>query len=172
MSELKNSFYESDNDSSDEVELNLYDNSDCSELENENDENDNELKSDTDNSEVIPVRRKRARLLSSDSDSSIEQLQEQWIWEEKENLADIKQFQEIAGINALCLRKLGDNPIPLKMLDQVLTEIFWKMIVEETNRYASQIIAKEGANKRNLKWFPVTLDEMKGLLHYVLLCLK
>ena len=38
MSELKNSFYESDNDSSDEVELNLYDNSDCSELENENDD--------------------------------------------------------------------------------------------------------------------------------------
>lgn len=168
MSELKNSFYESDNDSSDEVELNLYDNSDCSELENENDENDNELESDTDNSEVIPVRRKRARLLSSDSDSSIEQLQEQWIWEEKENLADIKQFQEIAGINALCLRKLGDNPTPLKVLDQVLTEIFWKMIVEETNRYASQIIAKEGANKRNLKWFPVTLDEMKG---YIALCI-
>ena len=42
MSELQNSFYESDNDSSDEVELNLYDNSDCSELENENDENDDD----------------------------------------------------------------------------------------------------------------------------------
>ena len=95
-------------------------------------------------------------------------MQEQWIWEEKENLTDIKQFQEIAGINALCLRKLGDNHTPLKVLDQVLTEIVWKMIVEETNRYASQIIAKEGANKRNLKWFPVTLDEIKG---YIALCI-
>ncbi|KAK9504876.1 hypothetical protein O3M35_009049 [Rhynocoris fuscipes] len=83
MSELKNSFYDSKNDSSDEVELNLYDNSDYSELESENYENNNEFESDTDNSEVILVRRKRARLLSSDSDSSIEQLQEQWIWEEK-----------------------------------------------------------------------------------------
>ena len=166
MSELQNSFYESDNDSSDEVELNLYNNSDCSELESENDENDNEYESDSDNSEVISVRRKCARLLSSDSDSSIEQLQEQWICEEKENLTDIKQFQEIAGINVMCLRKLGDKP--LKVLDQVLTEFFWKMIVEETNRYASQIIAKEGANKRNLKWFPVTLDEMKG---YIALCI-
>ena len=168
MSELQNSFYESDNDSSDEVELNLYNNSDCSELESENDENDNEYESDSDNSEVISVRRKCARLLSSDSDSSIEQLQEQWIWEEKENLTDIKQFQEITGINTLCLRKLGDNPTPLKVLDQVLTEILWKIIVKETNRNASQIIAKEGANKRNLKWFPVTLDEMKG---YIALCI-
>lgn len=43
MSEIENSLYYSENDSSNEVELKLYDNNNYSELNNENDENDNGL---------------------------------------------------------------------------------------------------------------------------------
>lgn len=69
----------------------------------------------------------------------------------------------------MCLRRLNGNPTPLKVLQQVRTEEFWNIIVEETNRYARQTIEKEGtANRRNQRWFPVTSDEIKA---YIALCI-
>lgn len=56
---------------------------------------------------------------------------------------------------------------------QVVTDFFfWKMIVQETSGYASQINEKEDANERNLKWFPITVDEMERYIALYIYCLK
>ncbi|GFU30367.1 transient receptor potential-gamma protein [Nephila pilipes] len=106
-------------------------------------------------SEVIPRGKRRTRRLSSsDSEASLEKLDE-WIWEEKENVPNVKWFSEVPGINTLCLRKLGDNSKALDVLNEVLKEDFWNIIAEETNRYARQIIEKGFGKKekRNERWF-------------------
>ncbi|GFS67713.1 uncharacterized protein NPIL_379611 [Nephila pilipes] len=70
--------------------------SDKGEFQNKNFEEYIELESDND-TEIIP-----RRLSSSDSESSHEKLNE-WIWDEKENVPDVKRFSEVLGINTLCL---------------------------------------------------------------------
>ncbi|GFT52655.1 hypothetical protein NPIL_313741 [Nephila pilipes] len=129
--------------------------SDKRKFQNKNDEEYIELESDND-SEIIP-----RHLSSTDSESSHEILDE-WIWEENENVPDVKRFFEVSGINTLSLQRLGDNHKTLDVLNEVLKEDFWNIIVEETNRYARQIIEKEGLRgkkNRNERWFPVNSDE-------------
>ena len=119
---------------------------------------------------LIPTREIRERLSSSsDSESDDEPLPEQWICKETDNLFDIKNFSETAGINSVCLHRLGENPTALKVLNQVLTDNFWDIVVNETNKYAKQVIEKEGiTKKKNQRWFPVTRDEIKA---YIALCI-
>lgn len=164
MSDIETALFESDN----EREFNEEFDRDASISEMESEDN-NELEDDSD-SDIQPIRRRRNRLLSSsDSESSDQPFQEEWVWNETENIPNIKQFSDIAGINPICLRRVSDSPSPLNVLHQVLTQSFWDIITEETNRYARQKIEKEGfAKKRNQRWFPVSSDEMKA---YIALCI-
>lgn len=63
-------------------------------------------------------------VLTNNSESSVEQFQQQWSWEEKEFSTNIKKLQQIAWVGALRLRRLGDIPTPLIMLEQVLSQMF------------------------------------------------
>lgn len=59
--------------------------------------------------------------------------------EKKENIVNIKQFTETAGINCSVLRRLSTNATPLCVFKQVLCDDFFEMVVRETNRYAAQM---------------------------------
>lgn len=109
--------------------------------------------------------RKRARSMSSSDDSDV--AEDEWNWREKENIVNIKQFTETSGINPLVLRRLGTNATPLCVLNQVLCDDFFEMIVRETNRYAAQMKMEQNT-KMNQEWFPVTNDEIKA---YFSLCI-
>ncbi|XP_014487785.1 PREDICTED: piggyBac transposable element-derived protein 4-like isoform X3 [Dinoponera quadriceps] len=173
MSKTRNIFYDSDSESDfEKSEEELFSDPEIdnyNEIQSEGDEDDIEIENDDNFNIISRFRRRTRRLSSSDSESSREPVSEEWIWEEEENVADIKSFSEISGINPLSLRRLGGNPTPLDVLKEVLNEDFWDTIVEETNRYARQVIEKEGCvTKKNQGWFPVSSDEMKA---YIALCI-
>ncbi|KAG8239834.1 hypothetical protein J437_LFUL011460 [Ladona fulva] len=112
------------------------------------------LKSGTnsDNSNVVPRVRKRARHLSSSSSApsegdeasaSASAFREEWVWEEKDNVPELKQFTEISSVSASFLRRLGNNPKPLQVFEEVLSDDFWEMLSTETNRYVKQVVESE-----------------------------
>ncbi|GFT63057.1 uncharacterized protein NPIL_114361 [Nephila pilipes] len=112
MTEIENIFYRSDSDSfiesiDLECDKEFYNDpfSDKGKFQNKNDEEYIELESHNDSENI---QRGTGRLSSSDSESSHEKLDE-WIWEVKENVPDVKRFSEVLGVNTLYLRRLDDN---------------------------------------------------------------
>ena len=113
MSKTRNIFYDSDSESDyGKSEEELFSDSEidnCDEIQSEGDEDNIEIEND-DNCNIKPMfRRRTRRLSSSDGESSCESVSEEWIWEEEENVADIRNFPEISGINPLSLLRLGGN---------------------------------------------------------------
>ena len=162
---IENLLYESD----DEFNLSEW-NDMLEELEVESDNSwETESDSDSDSEDSITVSRKRKlakRLSSSDSavvDTSSNSFEE-WIWEDKDNIPEISQFSEVPGINPCTLRKLGNNPDALSVLQEVLQNDFWDMLSKETNLYAEQVQENQQHNKTKLlkEWFPVTPYEIRG----------
>lgn len=60
---------------------------------------------------------------------------------------------------------MGNDPSALKVFEEVFANEFWETLVEETNRYAEQVIGDETKKKKiDDEWFPVSIDEMKAFM--------
>ncbi|KAG8238150.1 hypothetical protein J437_LFUL017263 [Ladona fulva] len=136
----------------------------------ESDDNQTETEDETssgtnsDNSNVVPRVRKHAQRLSSSSSApsegdetstSANAFREEWVWEEKDNVPELKQFTEISGVS--------NNPKPQQVFEEVLSDDFWEMLSSETNRYAKQVVESEQYKEKDIdkKWFDANPDEMK-----------
>ncbi|KAG8239904.1 hypothetical protein J437_LFUL019476 [Ladona fulva] len=152
---------ESDEES---IELNDSGQSDNEELDDNPTETEDETSSGTnsDNSNVVPRVRKHAQRLSSSSSApsegdeasaSASAFREEWVWEEKDNVPELKRFTEISGV-----------------FEEVLSDDFWEMLSTETNRYAKQVVENEQYKEKQIDktWFDVNTDEMKA---YFALCI-
>ncbi|KAG8238819.1 hypothetical protein J437_LFUL010533 [Ladona fulva] len=149
---------ESDEES---IELNDSGQSDNEELDDNPTETEDETSSGTnsDNSNVVPRVQKRARHLSSSSSApsegdeastSTSAFREEWVWEEKDNVPELKQFTEISSVSTSFLCRLGNNPKALQVFEEVLSDDFWEMLSTETNRYAKQVVENEQYKEKEI----------------------
>lgn len=91
---------------------------------------------------------------------------EEWKWKNENNSPKLKPFTAKPGIKDPVLSRLGLSPTPLDFFEEVFDKDFWQILADETNRYAEQVINGEAVDtetkKIDEKWYPVTVDEMKG----------
>lgn len=103
--------------------------------------------------------RKRTKITPATDNST------DWIWQNKDNVPQIKTFVGNPGIDSSVLHRQGENASARTMFEEVCDDSFWQTLTSETNRYAQQTM-KDGTNKKKMdeKWSPVTVDEMKAYI--------
>lgn len=125
--------------------------------------------SDTDRDEIVLSVRKRCRIISDDSDDEEENGNKdckEWIWKDTENNSEVWQYSRISGINI----PVGENITALQMVNKILTEELWKILVIESNRYANQTMLDETRTLKKFEdnWRDINIDEIKT---YFALCI-
>lgn len=128
--------------------------------------------SDSDFDEIVFPLQKRCRIISDDEEESrnedceINLISKEWIWKDTENISKIWQYSRISRINIL----VGQNVTALQMVNGILTEDFWEIVVIESNRYASQTIQDETRKLKKFEdnWRDTNIDEISA---YFALCI-
>ncbi|XP_050452209.1 piggyBac transposable element-derived protein 4-like [Cataglyphis hispanica] len=128
--------------------------------------------SDSDFDEIIFPLRNRRRILSDDEkeyineDCEIDLIPNEWVWKDTENITKIWKYSRTSKINI----PFGQSVTVLQMINEILTEDFWQIIVTETNRYASQILRNKTHKLKKYEdnWRDTNLDEIKA---YFALCI-
>lgn len=89
-----------------------------------------------------------------------------WVWEQKDNIPQIKPFTARPGIKNPVLHRLGNDPSALKVFEEVFSQEFWETLTDETNRYAEQVAQGDSTKTKKIdqEWFPVSIDEMKAYI--------
>ena len=91
------------------------------------------------------------------------------LWIKQPNNPALPAFTADPGLKV----PLPDDPVPYDFAKLFYTDDFWQYLVEETNRYATQYLDKEGEglppSSRARQWVPVTVPEMKVFLSLSLL---
>lgn len=96
------------------------------------------------NYKLYPARKRLKRLIIEDDNKEEEEEDmchqlEQWIWEKTNNDPKIWKYRQIRGIK----EQLDKNCSKLDIFYTIFDNIFWEVIVTETNRYADQVISDE-----------------------------
>lgn len=127
---------------------------------------------DSDLEEIVFPLRNRRRIISDDEEEVQNENRErnvssqEWIWKDTENITQVWEYSRISRIHIL----VGQNVTALQMTSGVLAEDFWKIIVTETNRYASQTLQNENRKLRKFEdiWWDTNIDEVHA---YFALCI-
>lgn len=111
---------------------------------------------------VFPVR-KKCRILDEEVGSD-------WVWKNEPNNNKVWHFSRIPGIEKLTLDAIGQNITPVRIVNAILKEDFWEIIVTETNRYEKQVMGEETRQIKSFeqKWRETYVDELKA---YFALCI-
>nr|XP_033335544.1 piggyBac transposable element-derived protein 4-like [Megalopta genalis] len=130
------------------------------------------VESDSDLEQIVFPRRNRRRIISDDEEDVQNENRErnvssqEWIWKDAENITQVWEYSRISRIHIL----VGQNVTALQMTREVLAEDFWKIIVTEINRYASQTLQNENRKLRKFEdiWWDTNIDEVHA---YFALCI-
>ncbi|XP_076637467.1 piggyBac transposable element-derived protein 4 isoform X1 [Colletes latitarsis] len=127
---------------------------------------------DSDDSEVIIFKRRRINVIDdSVSDNNIPNtgdISKYIMVTENEYIDQGNLFQFIEMSGPRC--RLSNRAKPIEYFNLFFTNSLWAMMVEETNKYAEEILSKSTRtdNSRMVNWYPVTILELKAFVAVLL----